>query len=114
MLPRKLRLTKEKDFRRTFRKGGCLTEKFLVLNAAENRLDYSRFGFIVSLKVSKKAAVRNRIRRQMREIVRTNIGAIKNGFDIIISAKPAAEEKSYKEISLAVKSALKKRGLAGI
>lgn len=114
MLPKKFRLTKKKDFEKIFRKGECLTEKIFVLKAAENGLDYSRFGFIVSLKVSKKATVRNRIRRQIQESIRMNIGGIKNGFDIIILAKPIIKNKPYKEISSIIKSALKKRGLAVI
>ncbi len=56
----------------------------------KNDRDVSRFAVVVGTKVSKKAVDRNRIRRQYREIIRSMMGAIKPGFDVILlTAKPA-------------------------
>jgi len=114
LLPKKLRLTKKKEFEKIFRKSEQLTEKIFVLKVRKNEFDYSCFGFIVSLKISKKATARNRVRRQVQESIRANIDGIKKGFDIIISAKPAIRDKSYKEINSIIKSALKRMGLTKI
>ena len=48
----------------------------------------SRFGFIVSKKISMKANVRNRVKRIFREFFRKNIASVKEGMDIVIVAKP--------------------------
>lgn len=114
MLPKKFRLTKKKEFERIFRKSEQLAEKIFVLKARKNELDYSRFGFIVSLKVSKKATARNRVRRQIQESIRANMDGIKKGFDIVILVRPGIKDKTQKEIDLIIKSALKKMGLAKI
>ena len=49
----------------------------------------SRFGFIVSTKISKKAIVRNRIKRVMAEIVRSSLNKLKNGYDVVFLIKPS-------------------------
>lgn len=69
----------------------------------ENGLEFSRFGFVVSLKVSKKATVRNKIRRRLSEIVKVSA---KPGIDLVIIALPGAEKKDFLETKEAVNSAL--------
>ena len=53
----------------------------------------SRFGFIVSQKVAKKANQRNLVKRRIREVVRKELGRIRPGYDVVIIAKPAALNK---------------------
>lgn len=48
--------------------------------------DPSRFGVIVSKKISKKAVLRNRIKRVLREMIRNNLKKIKPGSDILVIA----------------------------
>ena len=62
----------------------------------------------VGLKVSKKAVVRNRAKRQVTEILREimigeQTGLIKNGFYLFFVAKPNIKDKSFAEISEEVK-----------
>jgi ribonuclease P protein component len=52
--------------------------------------DPSHFGFIISTKISKKAVVRNRIKRTMSEVVRKNIDNLKNGYDVLFLIKQQA------------------------
>jgi len=49
----------------------------------------SRFGFIISTKISKKAVVRNRIKRTMSEVIRKSLSEIKNGYDVLFLIKPS-------------------------
>jgi ribonuclease P protein component len=55
----------------------------------------SRFGFIVSTKVSKKAVVRNRIRRRLQAIIRVDRTSIIPGLDVVVIASPEAATSSY-------------------
>lgn len=98
MLPKHNRLKNKKDFDNVFKKGKKIAGKLIFLKALKNKLDFSRFGFIVSLKISKKAVVRNKIKRRLRAVIKENILNIKIGLDIIIIAKPEILDKEYKEI----------------
>jgi len=108
MLPKENRLKKKKDFEKLFKEGKSFREKFLVLRINENNLNKNRFGFIVSKKISKKAVTRNKIKRQLREIVREKINDFEKGFDVAILALSGIELKSFKEISQVLGDILKK------
>lgn len=98
MLPKENRLTHKKDFDKIFKEGKGFFAGSIGIKSAPNDFVYSRFGIIVSNKVSKKAVVRNKLRRQIREIIRLNLKNIKNGMDVAIICNPGLEKKEYKEI----------------
>ena len=108
MLSKENRLKKKKDFEKLFKDGASFQEKFLALKINKNNLNNNRFGFIVSKKVSKKAVVRNKIKRQFREIVRKGINNYQKGFDVAVIALPGVELKTFEEVSQALERAFKK------
>jgi ribonuclease P protein component len=71
MLLKENRLKKKKDFERVFSQGRNLKGDFLFFKTINNKLEDNRIGFIVSKKVSKKAVERNKIKRRLREILRS-------------------------------------------
>jgi len=111
MLAKENRIKKNKDFGIIFKKGKRTREKGLTLNWSANGLDVSRFGFIVSKKVSKKATVRNKIKRRLREIVRGKRHFVKKGMDCALIANPGLEKENYKEISEIIEKLFKRAGL---
>lgn len=64
----------------------------------KNTLTYNRFGFVVSLVVSKKAVIRNRIRRRLYAIVQHIFPALHPGYDCVVWVYPEAVELGYREI----------------
>lgn len=58
----------------------------------------SRFGFIISTKISKKAVVRNKIKRIMSEVIRKNLDKLKKGYDVVFLIKPSAVRVSKDEL----------------
>jgi len=53
-----------------------------------------KFGFVISKKISKKAVVRNKIRRKLAEEVRKNLDKFENGFrGIFLVKKNILDEK---------------------
>jgi ribonuclease P protein component len=96
MLPKENRLKKTRDFDMIFKKGLFFGTKFINFKYINNNLPHTRVGFVVGLKVSKRATRRNTLKRRMREVVRLNLGKIKAGFDISIIAKPGAAELDYR------------------
>ena len=111
MLKKKFRLRKQKDFENVFDKGFYFSGNFLLLKTVKNDLPISRFGFIVSKKISKKAVRRNRVKRLLRESVRLTQKDIRAGFDAVFISKTGIVGKSFEEINSAVGELLKKSRL---
>ena len=59
MLAKINRIKKKKDFEVIFKNSKSLKNNLFILKVAKNNLGLNRFGFVVSLKISKKATVRN-------------------------------------------------------
>jgi len=108
MLSKPNRLKKKKDFERVFKEGKGFKESFLFLKVAPNNLEISRFGFVVGRNFSKKAVVRNRIKRKLRAAVRIRFKKIKKGIDGIIVAYPVLEKKEFQEIEEIISKLFKK------
>jgi ribonuclease P protein component len=110
MLKKANRLNLEKDFQKIFHDGKLRRTEILDIRVRANNASCSRFGFIVSSKVDKRAVVRNRLRRQMSEIIKNNFKNIASGFDIVLVAKKEIIGKPFFEIEESLKNILKKAG----
>lgn len=108
MLSKEYKLKKKNDFKKVFNKGRYYQQGFIKLKFAKNNLKKSRFGFIVGLKVSKKAVERNRIKRRLEETTRLCINELKQGFDVAVMVDPIIKEKKYGEIKEELMGAYKK------
>ena len=98
MLSKRNRLKKQKDFGRVFKKGRGAKEDFLYLKVVKNELESSRFGFVVSKEFSKKAVLRNKIRRRLAELVMIKLPKIKKGIDVVIVVMPEFKTRDFWEI----------------
>lgn len=111
MLPKANRLKKQKDFDRVFKSGKSFKEGFLFLKVAPNDMDINRFGFVVSREFSKKAVLRNKTKRKLREIIRRRLDKIKEGTDGVIIAYPGLEKEEFKKIEKTIDNLFKKAKL---
>lgn len=84
MLQRAFRLRRASDFNKVYKFGKKSSAANFYIKARRTNLPISRLAVVVTKKVSKKATLRNKIKRQISEIVRTNWQQISPGFDIII------------------------------
>ena len=98
VLPKENRLNKKKDFQKVFKKGKGIKENLLTFKWTPNNLKVSRFSFIVSKKISKKAVLRNKIKRRLREKVKTELPRFKKGIDGVIIVNPEAAKKKSQEM----------------
>lgn len=98
MLPKKYKLKKDIDFKRVFQQGKHRQRGFIRIKFSENNMEITRFGFVVGLKVSKKAVERNRIKRCLGKITQLRLKQIKPGFDIVVLVEPEIKEKKYQAI----------------
>ena len=83
----KNRLSKKRDFDTVFKKGKATKGSFLFIKIAENNQQISRFGFVISSKVSGKAVIRNKISRVLADFIRIIMHKIRTGYDIIVIIK---------------------------
>jgi ribonuclease P protein component len=113
MLKKPNRVRKNADFNKIFREGKKINTDFLLLKVAENNNDKSRFGFVVSKKVSKNSTTRNKIKRILREIIRKRETEIRGGFDIVIIIKKDFSKIKFSEIEKFVWSTLEQSSLLG-
>ena len=81
---------------------------FNLVICKQSQLLNSRFTFVVSTKISKKAVVRNRTKRLLSESVRLLLSRIKKGQDIIFFAKKAFLEEKLQDVMPQVEKALNK------
>lgn len=87
MLPKKYRLTGQKNFKLIATKGKTLFLKELGIKWLPNKLKHSCFAFIVSTQIDKKAVMRNKIKRRLCEIIHHRLKEIKPGFGVLIIAR---------------------------
>ena len=111
MFAKNSRLKKTADFKKIFRYGKFIRGEMAEARFLPNDLAICRFGFIVGLSVSKKATIRNRIRRLLNEAAGALAPSISNNFDILIVAKAKAVGKSREEILKDVQNIFKKAGI---
>lgn len=112
MLAKKYRLTAEKDFARLFSRGKTFNSSGVSMRIISNRLAGPRIGFVISTKVSKRAVVRNLLKRRMRESVRPLLGKlIPRGIDVAFIARPEAVGFDFDEVDGVIRSLLERAGV---
>lgn len=108
MLNKTNRLTNQKDFDNIAKHGNPINTPYFVIKTTTNLLSSSRFGIIISTRIDKKAVTRNKLRRQLSEVLRTNLSSIKAGYDIVFFTKKNILNIDYKTLEKEVIKGLKR------
>ena len=92
-MQRRHRLSRSRDFDAVYRHGRSVSTRFLVLYSFERSEDATdpRLGLAVPKAVG-SAVVRNRIKRQLKEIWRERIERVPAGKDFVIVVRPGLPE----------------------
>lgn len=99
MLSNNNRLRADSDFKRVKDEGLLFQgENFAVAVLDRGDGQDSRFGFVVSTKISKSAVARNAVKRNLRSAVTEILPKVKRGVDIVFLVKPTIIGKSSGEI----------------
>jgi len=88
-LPRSRRLRLPAEFATTLKSRRRGRDEIFGVYAVTNPYSYARLGIVVSRKVSARAVVRNRIKRQIREAFRRSQEMLA-GLDVVVVASPKA------------------------
>jgi ribonuclease P protein component len=94
-MQRRSRLTGSRRFSEIHQNGSSTANRFLVIRFLANGLDRSRFGFLISKRIG-NAVVRNKVKRRLREAVRSS--RVKTGWDALFIARKGSNKASYQEL----------------
>ncbi len=111
MLNKQNRLLKDSDFKYLFSKGFYQSGPEMTLRYIETKQKESRFGIVISSKVSKKAVLRNKVKRRLRDIIKKKHDKIKMGYDIVVILKKRGIDANFARLDLALETLLKKARL---
>jgi ribonuclease P protein component len=111
-LPKANRLRKRQDYRAVYEQGIRRYSPHLTLIALTTEggavsPPETKVGISIGKKVSKKAVIRNRIKRQLKSVVRANLAWIEPGWKIVIVVKPKAIECKYEHFLRELEQLLK-------
>lgn len=109
MLPKHQRLRRSQDFSKVYRLGRKAVSAHLVVRVWENLVEDSvekipfppspassgQVGIVVSQKVSKRAVVRNRLKRQVRAIMALLLPQLRPRLWVVVNLRPGAEQCEY-------------------
>ena len=95
-------LRNKKDFDRIFKQKKVFGNKHFTLLYRKNGLEENRYAFVVSKKVSKKAVVRNKIRRRLKNYMILQKDLINPGYDMVFLTKPGISEVDYATMTRSV------------
>ncbi|QQG40734.1 MAG: ribonuclease P protein component [Candidatus Levyibacteriota bacterium] len=107
MLKRKYRLSA----RSRLQNPSVVHTPFFTMRYIKNNLLYSRFGFIVSKKVDKRAVVRNTVKRKVRLFVENMREKIVSGYDLLFSLKKSAINEDFTSLSNYMENIFRKEKL---
>lgn len=93
-LPRQERIAKRREFLTVYENGKKIHSRSFVLYTLANNLGFHRLGVTVSKRVG-KAVVRNRVKRQLREVFRRNKPTISPPMDLVINARQRIEQLEF-------------------
>lgn len=117
MLPTEQRLRNNRDFRLAYARGRSYVHGLAVLYVFRRTGERGqvapgrRIGFVASKKQG-KAAIRNRIKRRLREAVRQRLPDLCEGaFDLIFVTRSRLQSASWPEVQAAVDDLLRRAGL---
>lgn len=93
-LSKSRRLRSGVDLREITRQGRRIRDSLFSVHSRANNLGHPRLGLTVSRRVSKKAVIRNRIKRCVRESFRQTQSKL-DGLDIVVVAQPTTGNTDF-------------------
>ena len=100
-------LKQNHEFRRLYSKGRNAALPYFAVYCRKTGRPYSRLGLTTGVKLG-NAVKRNRVRRRMRELYRTNESKLRPGYDIVMVARTRAIFARYSDLESSFLRLMKK------
>ncbi|MFA0731416.1 MAG: hypothetical protein LKKZDAJK_001188 [Candidatus Fervidibacter sp.] len=105
------RLRRQKEIQACVREGKRFRHPLLTLYVRWRDGSGRRIAFSVGRRVAKKATVRNRIKRWLREAYRTKRWAMREGVDMFVVAQPSCAAANFQAVNAALTELLWRAGV---
>lgn len=109
MLPKEMRLRAPSDFKKVYKSGRSVANRFLVLYYRKGEEGHSRIGFSISKRFG-AAVERNRIKRRLSELYQLHQDEIREPHDLVVICRPPAARLSFQDLEKSFKGLLLKSG----
>lgn len=103
-------LKQNHEFRRLYSKGKSAVSPYFAIYCRKNHRPMSRLGITTGVKLG-NAVKRNRVRRRIRELYRTNEHHILCGYDIVVVARTRAVEAPFEKLTRSYLNLAAKAGI---
>ncbi|HHY39925.1 MAG TPA: ribonuclease P protein component [Syntrophaceticus sp.] len=111
MLSDNNRIRKNAEFKRAYQYGELFFSHYFVLHSLKRDDQKStRLGIVPSRKI-KKAVLRNKLKRQIREIFKQYIKNIKKGYDLVLNVRNEAVNAGFEDLKKDFEYLIKKSQL---
>jgi ribonuclease P protein component len=90
------------------------TSPFFNVRISDSKEDKTRFAFIVSKKIDKRAVIRNQTKRVLRNAAAEAIKKLDLRKDIIIVSKKVLKHEQQEEVSSTLNEIFKKAGIVNV
>ena len=104
-------LKQNHEFRRLYSKGKSAVCPYFAVYCRRTGRPYSRLGITAGTKLG-NAVKRNRVRRRIRELYRTNEDRLSPGYDIVVVARTRAVFARYAELERSFLQLMRRLGIA--
>lgn len=91
-------IKKTQDFEYIIHNGRLLKNKYYIIYTIPKMSEYYRFGLSVGKKISNKAVIRNKLKRQLKTIIDNNKNIYQKDRDYIIIMKKSCLETNFQEL----------------
>jgi len=91
--PKYVRLLQSHEIRTVFDHNQSVADDTLIVYGRRQELHHTRLGLVVSRKIG-NAVVRNRWKRNIRDVFRKHLSSLPTGVDILVLPRPGATPKS--------------------
>ncbi len=92
---------KNREFSRVYREGKSKADHQIVMYQFGNGLTYNRIGITVSKKIG-NSVVRHRVKRIIKEAYRLHEEEFLSGYDIVMVARKAADQKKSTDMEISL------------
>ena len=115
-LPKVHRLKKPKDFQAVYKRGQHYKSSHLLMRVLSRNHQTmtplpTQFGISVSQKISKKAVVRNRLKRQIKAAICSLLPMISPGLNVVITVRHSRSKCNYEHFLRELKQLLIKSNI---
>ncbi|HPL95709.1 MAG TPA: ribonuclease P protein component [bacterium] len=101
-------LSKKEPWGRIIKQCRSIFNQELKIKFVKNNLNYNRYGIIVPIVVDKRAVVRNKIRRQIKNYLNQLNPKLSTGYDIIIFINEKIKGINYRQLKINLNYLFKK------